>query len=83
MTASKAEASRTALVTFVLAAAVGVNLVGEKYPARNLLSEFGLHFIDDLVERPNVKAGAVINDDDSIAVGDTVVITPALVQTRE
>jgi hypothetical protein len=74
MTASKAEASRTTLVTLDLGAALGVNLIGQKDAARDVFGKLRLHLSDDLVQRFDVQAVLIVYDYDRIAVGDVVTV---------
>jgi hypothetical protein len=74
MTASKAEASRTTLVTLDLGAALGVYLIGQKDAAGNVSGKLRLHLSDDLVQRFDVQAVPVVYDYDGIAVGNAVTV---------
>lgn len=70
MTASKAEASRTTLVTLDLRAAVGIDLVGQEDAAGDVLGKLRLHLGDDLVQRLNTQTVLIVHDHDRIAVRD-------------
>jgi len=75
MTASKAEASKTTLVTLVLSTTVGVYLIGQKDAARDVLGKLRLYFRNDLVQRLDMQTELIVHDNDRIAVGDTMAVT--------
>ena len=69
-----ADASRTTLVTLDLRAALGINLIREEDPARDVTSKLFLHLGKKLFTRFDMQPVVVFNNDDRVASADVAAL---------